>query len=111
MKKAIVFLAEGFEEMEAIGTVDILRRGGVNALTASITDDLNVTGAHGIKLVADVTLGALDLSDADALILPGGLPGSTNLNECVPLKEALLEQYRNNKIVAAICATPASSLK
>ena len=100
MKKAIVFLAEGFEEMEAIGTVDILRRGGVNALTASITDDLNVTGAHGIKLVADATLGAL------ALILPGGLPGSTNLNECVPLKEALLEQYRNNKIVAAICAAP-----
>lgn len=106
MKKAIVFLAEGFEEMEALGTVDILRRAGVNALTASITNDVNVSGSHGIKVVADATLGTLDLSDADALILPGGLPGSTNLNECVPLKEALLEQYRKNKIVAAICAAP-----
>lgn len=106
MKKAIVFLAEGFEEMEATGTVDILRRGGVNALTASITEDLNVTGAHGMKFIADTTLSALDLSGIDALILPGGLPGSTNLNECVPLKEALLNQYREGKIVAAICAAP-----
>ncbi len=106
MKKAIVFLAEGFEEMEATGTVDILRRGGVNALTASITEDLNVTGAHGMKFIADTTLSTLDLSGIDALILPGGLPGSTNLNECVPLKEALLNQYREGKIVAAICAAP-----
>lgn len=106
MKKAIVFLANGFEEMEAIGTVDILRRGGIETKTVSITEEYKVTGAHSIEVTADVLFSQADFSDIDALILPGGMPGSKNLNECEPLKELLIQQYKQNKLVAAICAAP-----
>ena len=95
MKKAIVFLANGFEEMEALGTVDILRRGGIEVTTVSITTDPVVIGAHNALL-----------NDADALILPGGMPGASNLNDSEAVKEALLGQYREGRIVAAICAAP-----
>ena len=94
MKKAIVFLANGFEEMEATGTVDILRRGGIDTKTVSITDDRKVIGAHNMEYTADATFTEIDLSDADALILPGGMPGASNLNNSEPVKEALLQQYR-----------------
>ena len=106
MKKAIVFLANGFEEMEALGTVDILRRGGIEVTTVSITADLVVTGAHNVPVTADKTLDNVVLNEADALILPGGMPGASNLNSSEPLKEALLQQYREGRIVAAICAAP-----
>ena len=87
MKKAIVFLANGFEEMEATGTVDILRRGGIDTKTVSITDDRKVIGAHNMEYTADATFTEIDLSDADALILPGGMPGASNLNNSEPVKE------------------------
>ena len=90
MKKAIVFLANGFEEMEATGTVDILRRGGIDTKTVSITDDRKVIGAHNMEYTADATFTEIDLSDADALILPGGMPGASNLNNSEPVKEVLL---------------------
>lgn len=106
MKKAFLFLATGFEEMEATGTVDVLRRGGIEAKTVSITGERQVTGAHGMEFTADMLLAETDFSDADALILPGGMPGSNNLNACEPLKERLIEQYKNGKWVAAICAAP-----
>ena len=106
MKKAIVFLANGFEEMEALGTVDILRRGGIKVTTVSITANPVVTGAHNVPVTADTTLEKVNLTDADALVLPGGMPGASNLNEAEAVKEALLQQYRNSKIVAAICAAP-----
>ena len=106
MKKAIVFLANGFEEMEATGTVDILRRGGIDTKTVSITDDRKVIGAHNMEYTADATFTEIDLSDADALILPGGMPGASNLNNSEPVKEVLLQQYREGRIVAAICAAP-----
>lgn len=106
MKKAFVFLATGFEEMEAIGTVDVLRRGGVDTRIVSISDDHIVTGAHGIDVIADSLLAETDFSAADALILPGGMPGSNNLNDCEPLKKQLIAQYKAGKIVAAICAAP-----
>ena len=106
MKKAIVFLANGFEEMEALGTVDILRRGGIEVTTVSITADPVVTGAHNVPVTADKTFDNVVLNDADALVLPGGMPGASNLNSSEPLKEALLQQYREGRIVAAICAAP-----
>ncbi|KKB59785.1 DJ-1 family glyoxalase III [Parabacteroides goldsteinii] len=106
MKKAIVFLANGFEEMEALGTVDILRRGGIEVTTVSITANPVVTGAHNVPVTADTTLEKVNLTDADALVLPGGMPGASNLNDSEAVKEALLQQYRDNKIVAAICAAP-----
>ena len=101
MKKAIVFLANGFEEMEATGTVDILRRGGIDTKTVSITDDRKVIGAHNMEYTADATFTEIDLSDADALILPGGMPGASNLNNSEPVKEVLLQQYREGRIVAS----------
>ncbi|MDD4516827.1 DJ-1 family glyoxalase III [Massilibacteroides sp.] len=106
MKKAFVFLATGFEETEAIGTVDVLRRGGIEAVTVSITGAKQVSGAHGVDVVADVLFTEADFSEADVLILPGGMPGSNNLNAFEPLKELLLEQYRKEKAIAAICAAP-----
>ena len=106
MKKAIVFLANGFEEMEALRTVDILRRGGIEVTTVSITANPVVTGAHNVPVTADTTLEKVNLADADALVLPGGMPGAANLNDSEAVKEALLQQYRDSKIVAAICAAP-----
>lgn len=106
MKKAIVFLANGFEEIEALGTIDILRRGGIDVKTVSITEDTVVTGAHNVPIIADTTLTKAILNQADALILPGGMPGASNLNNSETVKEALLQQYREGKIVAAICAAP-----
>ena len=87
MKKAIVFLANGFEEMEALGTVDILRRGGIEVTTVSITADPIVIGAHNVPVIADTILDNALLNDADALILPGGMPGASNLNNSETVKK------------------------
>ena len=86
-KTALVFLAPGFEETEAVGTLDILRRGGVVAEFVSITDSLYVEGANGITVKADRLM--TDLPTVDALVLPGGLPGADNLNSCEPLRRLL----------------------
>lgn len=106
MKKAYVFMANGFEDIEAIGTIDILRRGGVDVKTISITGSNAVESAHGITIVADLMIEEADFSDADAMVLPGGLPGATNLNEHDGVREALMLQAEQGKIVAAICAAP-----
>ncbi|MDR2764535.1 MAG: DJ-1/PfpI family protein [Tannerella sp.] len=106
MKKAYLFLATGFEETEAVGTLDVLRRGEVEVTTVSITGERTVTGAHGIPVVADRLFEDSDFSDADALILPGGGPGSQMLNGHEGLKKQLVRQYEQNKLVVAICAAP-----
>lgn len=106
MSKAFVFLATGFEEMEALGTVDILRRAGIDTVTVSITGEKVVAGAHNIPVQADCLMEEASFAGAAALILPGGLPGATNLNNSTSVKEALLQQYREGCIVAAICAAP-----
>ena len=106
MKKAYVFMANGFEDIEAIGTIDILRRGGVEVTTVSITGSNMVESAHGINIEADIMIEDADFSDADALVLPGGLPGATNLNDHEGVRNALLVQAEKGKIVAAICAAP-----
>ncbi len=101
-----VFLAEGFEEIEALSVVDILRRLGLLVKTVSITENVQVTGSHGIPVMADTTLDAVDFDSARALVLPGGLPGSDHLQNCKPLGEALCQANEAGKIVAAICAAP-----
>lgn len=106
MKKAIVFLATGFEETEAVGTIDVLRRGGIDTQIVSITGELTVTGAHGIQVTADALFNEAGYPEHDALVLPGGMPGATNLNAYEPLKKELIKYYEQNKIVAAICAAP-----
>lgn len=106
MKQVFVFLATGFEEIEALGTVDILRRGGIRVTTVSIMGDLKVMGAHNIPVIADYVFEDVDFSNTDALILPGGIPGSNHLNTCTRLKELILEKHKEDKILAAICAGP-----
>ena len=107
MAKVFEFLAEGFEEIEALAPVDILRRGGVDVKTVSISSSEWVTSSHGVTVKADLVFGSpADYADADLLMLPGGLPGSTNLNAHDGVRRALLDQYERGRRVAAICAAP-----
>lgn len=101
-----VFLAEGFEEIEAMAPVDILRRCGASVLTVSITDDREVKGAHGITIKADITANLCNFEDAKAIILPGGLPGADNLENSQVVKKALLSANARGAVCAAICAAP-----
>ena len=103
MKKAIIFLTDGFEEMEALVTADILRRAGAGINLASITGRLEVTGSHDIKVVAD-SMFTGDI-DADMLILPGG-PGAESFIECKALTNALIAHNNRGGLIAAICAAP-----
>lgn len=106
MAKVYEFLATGFEEVEAMAPVDIFRRGGVEIKTVSVTGNLDVVSAHGVTIKADALFEDVDLKDATLLMLPGGLPGATNLNEHEGLKKALVEQAKEGRLVAAICAAP-----
>ncbi|MBR4783217.1 MAG: DJ-1/PfpI family protein [Bacteroidaceae bacterium] len=105
MKKAIVFLAEGFEEIEALTIVDVLRRGGVEVTTMSITDDPYVVGAHDVEILADA-VDEYDWSDADLVVLPGGMPGALNLRNSAVVCDAVCSFAESGKFVAAICAAP-----
>lgn len=100
------FLATGFEEVEALAPVDIMRRGGVEIKTVSMTGDLLVVSSHGIGIMADMLFEDIDPTSADLLMLPGGLPGATNLNEHEGLRKALMEQNARGGRIAAICAAP-----
>lgn len=102
-KKAIVVLAEGFEEIEAVTPVDILRRAGVEVEVVGLGAD-EVAGAHGVTCKTDRALG--ETEDADAVILPGGLPGADNLAASATLVGVLRAQAESGKLVAAICASP-----
>ena len=106
MKKVFIFLAEGFEETEAVATTDIMLRGGLDVTSVSITGNLLVTGAHGIAVQADTLFEKTDLSSGDMLVLPGGMPGASNLNAHEGLKSALKQYAANGKKIAAICAAP-----
>ena len=107
MKKVYVFLADGFEEVEALIPVDVLRRGGVDVTTVSITDFPLVQSAHGVNIEADMMIEQCDFSDADLLFLPGGMPGASNLFENKDVCKAVVDQHAAGKKVAAICASPA----
>lgn len=107
MKPSFLFLAEGFEEIEALTVVDVMRRAGMNVKTVSIYDTPEVMGAHGIKVVADMVLPELDCSEAEWLIVPGGMPGSTNLHESHTLTGMLRKHHEHGGKIAAICAAPA----
>lgn len=107
MPKVYEFLANGFEEIEGLAPVDILRRGGVDVKTISITGDLFVETSHGVTVKADIKFeDVADFNDADLLLLPGGMPGSTNLNAHEGVKTALKKQFEAGKRVGAICAAP-----
>lgn len=107
MKQSYIFLATGFEEIEALATADVLRRAGINAVLVSIYDTLQVEGAHGIVVNVDCTMSQIDCKDAEWLICPGGLPGADNLVNHAPLAEALKAHAAAGGRIAAICASPA----
>ncbi len=105
-KKAFVFLAEGFEEVEAITPVDLLRRAGVEVTTVGVGGQ-TVTGAHGIPVVADVPAEGFVLpKDAALVVLPGGMPGTVNLGKSPVVKSALHAAAGQGAVIAAICAAP-----
>ena len=106
MKKAVMLFAEGFETVEALMVVDILRRGGVEVTMASITEDEMVQSAQGVSIMTDEVLGEVDLLSYDAIILPGGMPGTLHLGESEAVRKALLAMNEAGKIVSAICAAP-----
>lgn len=106
MPKVLVPLAEGFEEMEAVIVVDVLRRADVAVVTASLTNSLTVAGSHGIPIVADTTLDAVLEDRFDAVALPGGLPGATNLRDDARLAKLTRGVVEQGGWAAAICAAP-----
>ncbi len=105
-KKAYLFLAEGFEEIEAITPLDVLRRAEIETVSVSISDNKRVTGAHAITVEADALLSQVDITDADIIILPGGMPGTKHLGECQPLLDMIMDHAQLGKLTAAICAAP-----
>lgn len=107
MAKVYVFLANGFEDVEALIPIDVLRRGGAEVVTVSIDNETTmVETAHGVTVLADALIGECDLSDADLLILPGGMPGASNLDASEEVRQALLRQAEKGGRIAAICAAP-----
>ncbi|MDR3020572.1 MAG: DJ-1/PfpI family protein [Treponema sp.] len=105
-KKALVLLAEGFEEVETVTPFTYLRRAGIKATTAAIADSLQVKGARGITVIADNLLAELDGSNYDAVIVPGGIHGAANLAACEKTGALLKEMAAAGKLVCAICASP-----
>lgn len=106
MKNVAVFLATGFEEIEALTVVDLLRRSGINTKMVSITDDLLVYGAHDIKVLADCIMEQIDFDSIHMIVLPGGMPGTTNLEQCELLLNQLERFFDEGKFISAICAAP-----
>lgn len=101
-----LFLADGFEEIEALATVDILRRAGIDVKTVSIKETLEVEGAHGVKVRADIVYAEMEYAEAEWLILPGGMPGAANLKAHDKLCSKLLSHNAKGGRIAAICASP-----
>ena len=101
-----VFLANGFELVEAMTPVDMLRRGGKKTVTISITDSYYVTSSNNVTVKADKLLSELDSSVPEAVILPGGMPGASNLRECKAVCDITVNAEKNGALIGAICAAP-----
>ena len=106
MSKVYVFLAEGFEEIEGLTVVDLLRRAKIETEMVSIMETKQVKGSHGIEVTADSMFADNDYNDATVLVLPGGMPGTLNLGNHEGLCELLKKHYGEEKMIAAICAAP-----
>lgn len=101
-----LLLADGFEEIEALTPVDILRRGGIEVVTYSVNGDLCVCGAHNIMVDADDIIENADYDSVEAVILPGGMPGADNLENSKDVQDLLEHVSKNGKLMCAICAAP-----
>ena len=104
-KTVLVPLADGFEEIEAVTIIDILRRAGIEVIVAGV-GGRQVTGSHGITVEANVLLEQYE-GTPDAVVLPGGMPGAKNLKESAALRDILHQMKKANKLIGAICASPA----
>ncbi len=100
-----VFLANGFEEIEALATIDVLRRAELSVTTVGIGGK-QITGAHHITVAADVEENDVQFAEMSAVVLPGGMPGTLNLEASKIVQEALEHAVKNNLVIAAICAAP-----
>lgn len=105
MSKILIMLAPGFEEAEAIITADVLKRMGFDVTLAGVAS-LEVTGSHNMTVKADTLLADVNTVNYCGAVLPGGLPGATNLRDSAAVKQAVLDIYGNGGIAAAICAAP-----
>jgi protein deglycase len=105
MPKVAVLLANGFEEIEAVTIVDVLRRAGVEAIMVALRG-ASVVGSHDIEVTADCTFSELRAAELDGVVLPGGMPGAATLRDDERVAELLRELTRDGKLVSAICAAP-----
>jgi len=106
MSKAYVLLAEGFEEVEALTVVDLMRRAGIDVKLVSITDDVSVLSSHNVQIVADTLIADIASSPADMLVLPGGRKGVDNLKASDAVKSLITEYNDAGRYLAAVCAGP-----
>lgn len=104
MRRAAVILAQGFEEIEAITSIDILKRAGVEVHIIGVKSK-NICGSHNINILSDYTDGDLN-TGFDCIVIPGGMPGSINISECENINKLILSQYKNKGLIGAICAAP-----
>lgn len=107
MKKIAAMMADGFEEVEALAVIDILRRASIEITMISVMGGRNqVTGAHGITVMTDAVIEDIDFSRYDGIFLPGGMPGTNNLDKCGRLCDEIIRFNNERKLLAAICAAP-----
>lgn len=106
MSKVYIFFADGFEDIEGLTVVDLMRRAGIDIQTVSIKETREIRTSHGINILTDCTFSECDFSDADMLVIPGGMPGTKYLEEYKPLTGLLTSFYQKGGKVAAICAAP-----
>lgn len=106
MNKVCVFFATGFEEIEALTVVDLLRRSQIDTIMVSVTGERKVTSSHRITIETDALLEEINFDEVTMIVLPGGMPGTTNLEACVPLMKQVERFYAEGRYVAAICAAP-----
>jgi len=107
MAKVYVMIADGTEEVECLAVLDILKRAGMDVILVAAKDSKNVITSHHVRIEADGIAAEIDFSDADAIFVPGGMPGSEHLSNCEPLIAALHQADRESRRIAAICAAPA----
>ena len=105
-KKVYIFLADGFEDIEGLTVVDLLRRAGIDIKTVSIKETTRIQTSHGITMLTDAIFAETDFADADMLVLPGGMPGTKYLAGYKPLIDLLTDFNNKGKKIAAICAAP-----
>lgn len=106
MKKVAVLLADGFEEIEALTAVDLLRRAQIYVDTVSITEEYMVHGAHGINIQTEDLFDEVNFAEFDMIVLPGGMPGAENLEKHEGVRRVIMDFYETGKYIGAICAAP-----